>query len=128
MHALNSTVEVEHLYDELREAIRANDQDGVQRIMAELVRAKRPLAEIVSEVKRLSRGGANPEPEPERARADQWPQPSTTPQSVEPAHKAAPEPSYTHVSSPNAPAAGPLSPASTAIYREPERDAAVLRD
>jgi hypothetical protein len=64
MHALNSTVEVERLYDELREAIRANDQDGTQRVMAELVRAKRPLAEIVGEVKRLSRGGTSPEAEP----------------------------------------------------------------
>ena len=128
MHALNSTVEIERLYDELREAIRTNDQDGVQRIMAELVRAKRPLAEIVGEVKRLSRGGANPEPEPEPARADQWPQPSTTPQPVETAPKAAPEPSYTHFSSPNTPAAGPLNPASTAVYREPERDAVVLRE
>src|SRR5947208_12888030 len=101
MHALNSTVEIERLYDELREAIRANDQDGVQRIMAELVRAKRPLAEIVGEVKRLSRGGTSPEAEPEPSTAGEWPQPGPTAQPVETAPKAAPEPSYAHFSSPS---------------------------
>src|SRR4051812_2233911 len=128
MHALNSTVEVERLYDELREAIRANDQDGTQRVMAELVRARRPLAEIVGEVKRLSRAGTSPEAEPVPSTGGERPQPGTSAQPVETAPKAAPEPSYTHFSSPNTPAAGPSSPASTAIYREPERDAAVLRD
>jgi hypothetical protein len=128
MHALNSTVEVERLYDELREAIRANDQDGTQRVMAELVRARRPLAEIVGEVKRLSRGGTSPEAEPEPSTGGERPPPGTPAQPVETAPKAAPEPSYTHFSNPNTPAAGPLSPASTAVYREPERDAAVLRD
>jgi hypothetical protein len=127
MHAVNTTVEVERLYDELRECIRSNDQDGVQRIMGELVRAKRPLAEIIGEVKRLTRGGARSEPGLEPSITDDWPQPSTTPPSVEPAPKVAPEPTYTHFTSTNTPAAGPLSEAGNPAYREPERDAAVLR-
>jgi len=125
MHAVSSTVEVERLYDELRESIRANDQDGVQRIMAELVRMKRPLAEIVGEVKRLSRESMRSEPEPESSTTDEWPQPSMTSQSVEPAPKAIPEPTYTHFPSTNTSAP---SSTSTAIYREPEHDAGGLRE
>ena len=128
MHAVNSTVEVERLYDELRECIRSNDQDGVQRIMAELVRMKRPLAEIVGEVRRLSRESARSGPVPEASTTGEWPQPSTTPQSVEPTPEASPEPAYTHFTSPNTPAAGSLNAAGTATYREPERDVAMPRE
>jgi hypothetical protein len=128
MHAVNSTVEVERLYDELRECIRSNDQDGVQRIMAELVRMKRPLAEIVGEVKRLSRESARSGSVPEASTTGEWPQPSTTPQPVEPKPEASPEPAYTHFTSTNTPAPGSLSAAGTAAYREPERDVAMPRE
>jgi hypothetical protein len=128
MHAVNITVEVERLYDELRECIRSNDQDGVQRIMAELVRMKRPLAEIVGEVKRLSRESARSGPVPEASTTGEWPQPSTTRQPVEPTPEASPEPAYTHFTSTNTPAPGSLSAASTAAYREPERDVAMPRE
>ena len=37
MQAVNHTVEIERLYEELRECLQANDQAGVQRIFAELV-------------------------------------------------------------------------------------------
>src|SRR5438067_6105320 len=112
MHALNSTVEVERLYDELREAIRANDQDGTQRIMAELVRAKRPLAEIVGEVKRLSRESAGPESGAEPAAADDW-QSDIAPQSVQPSPESISEPSYTHFASASAPPLSPPIPSGT---------------
>jgi hypothetical protein len=128
MQAVSTTVEVERLYDELRECIRSNDQDGVQHIMAELVRMKRPLAEIVGEVKRLSRESARSEAAPEALATDEWPQPSTPPQSAEPAPEARPEPPTPISTAQTRPAAGPLSAAGTATYREPERDAAVLRE
>jgi hypothetical protein len=124
MQALNSAVDVGRLYDELGECIQANDQDGVQRIFAELVRAKRPLAEIVGEVKRLSRGGARSEPEP--SATDEWPQPGVAPQPVEPAPEPTPLPTYTNFARASMAPANPPSPESIAVYQEPERDAAAL--
>jgi hypothetical protein len=125
MQAVNSAVDVGRLYDELGECIQANDQDGVQRIFAELVRAKRPLAEIVGEVKRLSRLGARSEPEPEPSATDEWPHPAVASQPVEPASEPTPQPTYTNFANASTP---PVRPQSTAIDREPERDATMLRE
>ena len=125
MQALNSAVDVGRLYDELGECIQANDQDGVQRIFAELVRAKRPLAEIVGEVKRLSRVGVRSEPEPEPTATDEWPHPGVGSQPVEPAPEPTSQPTYTNFASASTP---PVPPESTAIDREPERDATMLRE
>src|SRR5438067_13690583 len=84
MQAVNHTVEIERLYEELPECLQANDQAGVQRIFAELVRAKRPLAEIVGEVKRLTRAILNPDPQPEPSATDRWAPPGAAPQTHEP--------------------------------------------
>jgi hypothetical protein len=125
MQALNSAVDVGRLYDELGECIQANDQDGVQRIFAELVRAKRPLAEIVGEVKRLSRVGVRSEPEPEPSATDEWPHPGLASQPVEPAPEPTSQPTYTNFAGASTP---PVRPESTASDREPERDATMLRE
>jgi hypothetical protein len=126
MHALNTTIEVERLYIELGECIQANDQEGVQRIFAALVRAKRPLTEIVGEVKRLSRAGVRSEAEPEPSVTDEWPQPGIAPQPVEPAPEPTPQPTYANFAGASMPPASPLSPDSAATWA-PERDAPVLR-
>jgi hypothetical protein len=128
MQALNSTVEVERLYIELGECIQVNDQEGVQRIFAALVRAKRPLAEIVGEVRRLSRAGVRSEAEPEPAVTDEWPQPGIAPQPVEPAPEPTPQPTYVNFAGASPPPVLPPSPESIAIYRETERDATALRE
>src|SRR5205814_612077 len=120
MQAVNHTVEVERLYDELRECLQANDQAGAQRIFAELVRAKRPLAEIVGEVKRLSRGSTRSELDPEPSTAsehsitEEWRQPDIPPQSATAAPEPAPALTYASVPSTSTPAAGPSNPAETA--------------
>ena len=126
MHALNTTIEVERLYIELGECIQANDQEGVQRIFAALVRAKRPLTEIVGEVKRLSRAGVRSEAEPEPSVTDEWPQPGIAPQPVEPAPEPTPQPTYANFAGASMPPASPLSPDSAATWAS-ERDAPVLR-
>ncbi len=126
MHALNTTIEVERLYIELGECIQANDQEGVQRIFAALVRAKRPLTEIVGEVKRLSRAGVRSEAEPEPSVTDEWPQPGIAPQPVEPAPQPTPQPTYANFAGAGMPPASPLSPDSAATWAS-ESDAPVLR-
>jgi len=126
MHALNTTIEVERLYIELGECIQANDQEGVQRIFAALVRAKRPLTEIVGEVKRLSRAGVRSEAEPEPSVTDEWPQPGIAPQPLEPAPEPTPQPTYANFAGASMPPASPLSPDSAATWAS-ERDAPVLR-
>src|SRR5437764_1235312 len=123
MQAVNHTVEVERLYAELRECLQANDQAGVQRIFAELVRAKRPLAEIVGEVKRLTREIINPDPEPDPSATDQWAPPGAAPQTPEPT----PEPTHTGFPSAAPPAAAPPSPQSAAAYHQPEPEPAAFR-
>src|ERR1700732_238223 len=85
MQALNSAVDVGRLYDELGECIKPNYQEGFHGILPERARAKRPLAEIVGEVKRLSRVGVRSEPEPEPSATDEWPHPGLASQPVEPA-------------------------------------------
>jgi len=64
--AVGST-EVARLYDELRDCIAANDQEGVQRIFGELVRAQRPISEISAIVEGLSRPEATQRPEAARS-------------------------------------------------------------
>src|SRR5438874_2023590 len=123
MQAVNHTVEVERLYAELREWLQANDQAGVQRIFAELVRVKRPLAEIVGEVKRLTREIINPDPEPDPSATDQWAPPGAAPQTPEPT----PEPTHTGFPSAATPAAAPPSPQSAAAYHQPEPEPAAFR-
>ena len=123
MQAVNHTVEIERLYEELRECLQANDQAGVQRIFAELVRAKRPLAEIVGEVKRLTREIINPDPEPDPSATDQWAPPGAAPQTPEPT----PEPTHTGFPSAAPPAAAPPSPQSAAAYHQPEPEPAAFR-
>src|SRR5436305_13407713 len=61
MPSLATAFDVTRLYDELRECVRANDQEGVKRVFSELVQARRPVSEILAEVKSLTQ---------ERERAD----------------------------------------------------------
>jgi hypothetical protein len=61
------STEVARLYDELRDCIAANDQEGVQRIFGELVRAQRPISEISEIVEGLSRPEARQRPEAEHS-------------------------------------------------------------
>src|SRR5204863_450531 len=61
MPSLATAFDVARLYDELRECVRANDQEGVKRVFSELVQARRPVSEILAEVKSLTK---------ERERAD----------------------------------------------------------
>jgi hypothetical protein len=78
-------VEVARLYDELRDCIQANDQQGVRRIFGELVRARRPVSEISGVVDGLSKPEQKQEPEAssspldDREPAEQDPDPSTDP-------------------------------------------------
>ena len=78
-------VEVARLYDELRDCIQANDQQGVRRIFDELVRARRPVSEISGVVDALSKPeqkqepGANSSPLDDREPAEQDSDPSTDP-------------------------------------------------
>lgn len=45
MPSLATAFDVARLYDELRECVRANDQEGVKRVFSELVQARRPVSE-----------------------------------------------------------------------------------
>lgn len=55
MPSVATALDIARLYEELRECVRANDQDGVKRVFAELVRARRPVPEILAEVKSLTK-------------------------------------------------------------------------
>ncbi|MBV8492818.1 MAG: hypothetical protein JO162_04995 [Alphaproteobacteria bacterium] len=55
MPSVATALDIARLYEELRECVRANDQEGVKRVFAELVRARRPVPEILAEVKSLTK-------------------------------------------------------------------------
>jgi hypothetical protein len=64
--------EVARLYDELRDCVRANDQQGVKRIFGELVLARRPVSEISAVVESLSKAGAKEEPRTSSSSAENF--------------------------------------------------------
>jgi len=66
MPSLATAFDIARLYDELRECVRANDQDGVKRVFSELVQARRPVSEILAEVKSLTKERENAESEAEK--------------------------------------------------------------
>src|SRR5207248_11215677 len=66
MPSLATAFDVARLYDELRECVRANDQDGVKRVFSELVQARRPVSEILAEVKSLTKERERAETEAEK--------------------------------------------------------------
>jgi len=55
MPSVATAIDIARLYEELRECVRANDQGGVKRVFGELVAARRPVAEILAEVKNLTK-------------------------------------------------------------------------
>ena len=55
MPSVATAIDIARLYEELRDCVRANDQEGVKRVFAELVAARRPVAEILAEVKSLTK-------------------------------------------------------------------------
>src|SRR6202162_1185750 len=71
--------EVARLYEELRDCIRANDQQGVRRIFGELVRARRPVSEISGVVDGLSKAAEKEEAEA-GSPLDDTPRPSAAPE------------------------------------------------
>jgi hypothetical protein len=66
MPSLATAFDIARLYDELRECVRANDQDGVKRVFSELVQARRPVSEILAEVKSLTKERESAESEAEK--------------------------------------------------------------
>jgi len=62
MPSVATAIDVARLYDELRDCVRANDQEGVKRVFNELVRARRPVTEILDEVRSISKERERSEP------------------------------------------------------------------
>jgi hypothetical protein len=80
MPSVATAIDVARLYDELRDCVRANDQEGVKRVFNELVRARRPVTEILDEVRSISKERERSEPvTPLR----EWP-PRSAPAEAEP--------------------------------------------
>jgi len=73
MPSVATALDVARLYEELRDCVRANDQDGVKRIFAELVRARRPVSEILGEVRSLSKERERPERQQSEVVRREWP-------------------------------------------------------
>src|SRR4029077_6057740 len=73
MPSVATAFDVACLYDELRECVRANDQEGVKRVFAELVRARRPMSEILGEIRSLSKEREKPEPAEGPSLVREWP-------------------------------------------------------
>ena len=82
MPSLATAVDVARLYDELRDCLRANDQEGVKRVFNELVRARRPVTEILEEVRSISKERERPEPAEDVAPLREWP-PRSAPSETE---------------------------------------------
>ena len=72
MPSVATALDVARLYDELRYCVRANDQEGVKRVFNELVRARRPVAEILAEVKSISKEREKSEPEGDVSPRREW--------------------------------------------------------
>jgi hypothetical protein len=73
MPSVATAFDVARLYDELRECVRANDQEGVKRVFAELVSARRPMSEILGEIRSLSKEREKPEPAEAPSLVREWP-------------------------------------------------------
>ena len=118
MPSVATAVDVARLYDELRDCVRANDQEGLKRVFNELVRARRPVAEILGEVRSISKEREKPEPEGDLSPPREWP-PRSAPSDAE---QNAPGLSFRNFG----PAIGsdPSPPAAPAITTSPrpERD------
>jgi len=82
MPSVATALDVARLYDELRYCVRANDQEGVKRVFNELVRARRPVAEILAEVKSISKEREKSEPEGDVSPRREWP-PRSAPSDAE---------------------------------------------
>src|ERR1700686_2850694 len=80
VHEVSAPAEVAPLYDKLRDCIRASDQEGVARIFAELVRARRSVSEISEMVESLSRLAEEAEPKVNGESIDALAQPSAAPE------------------------------------------------
>jgi hypothetical protein len=73
MPSVATAIDVARLYDELRDCVRANDQEGVKRVFNELVRARRPVTEILDEVRSISKERERSEPERDVTPLREWP-------------------------------------------------------
>ena len=71
MPSLATAFDVARLYDELRECVRANDQEGVKRVFSELVQARRPVSEILAEVKSLTKERETADTEAEKPETEE---------------------------------------------------------
>ena len=132
--------EVARLYDELRDCIRTNDQQGVRRIFGELVLARRPISEISGVVESLSKAGSKEGPEASRSLPADSTQHQAAPPFVESApgpvdqdpefEEPASEPGYRHTEATAAPDFVSESPVGDpfAATSEAEDDAAALED
>ncbi len=132
MPSVATAVDVARLYDELRDCVRANDQEGLKRVFNELVRARRPVAEILAEVRSISKERERPEPAGDVAPLREWP-PRSAPADAEPstpgltfrnfgpaiAPRPAPEPSDTAGSATN-----PVPERGPSLDEWPRRDTA----
>src|SRR5437763_8643200 len=110
MPSLATAFDVARLYDELRECVRANDQEGVKRVFSELVQARQPVSEILAEVKSLTKERERADTEAEKPEAEgktsftrEWAV-STASSQVRP---SAPAQAYRDVASASAPPAAP---------------------
>src|SRR5437016_11957752 len=108
MPSLATAVDVARLYDELRDCVRANDQEGVKRVFNELVRARRPVTEILAEVKSISKERERPEPAGDVTPLRQWP-----PRSALEAEPATPELTFRNFGPAVAPRPAPEPPDTT---------------
>src|SRR6266404_1916677 len=124
MPSVATAIDVARLYDELRDCVRANDQEGVKRVFNELVRARRPVTEILAEVKSISKERERPEPAGDVTPLRQWP-PRSAPSEAEP---SAPELTFRNFGPAVAPRPAPEPPdtAGSATNPVPERGHSLL--
>src|SRR5437868_5902870 len=71
-------IDLAQLYDALRDCIEGNDQEGVSRIFADLVRAGQPISAIADMVETLSKARAEDKPEESGSFWDDATEPSPT--------------------------------------------------
>lgn len=120
------STEVARLYDELRDCIAANDQEGVQRIFGELVRAQRPISEISEIVEGLSRPEARQRPEAEHSPVPEEPPLPSNVLAFEqgrpdlPAHEPGEEPDTGTIEPANLPAVDSASAAEESAFNRPD--------
>jgi cytoskeletal protein RodZ len=129
MPSVATAIDVARLYDELRDCVRANDQEGVKRVFNELVRARRPVTEILDEVRSISKERERSEPERDVTPLREWP-PRSAPVEAEPSTPgltfrnfgpaAAPEPAPEPPQ--RAPEPAPRSPAIDPSFRSEDWD------